>query len=492
MMLGAILNPINSSIIAVSLVAIGIAFGAPPAETTWLVSALYLATAIGQPVFGKLVDSYGARRLYLIGTTLVGIAGLIGVFAPNLPVLIAARVLLGIGTCAGYPASMYLIRSEGRRTGRDSPQLILTLLALSSQTIMAIGPTLGGLLMSIGGWRATFAVNIPLAVACLILGGLWLPKLLPEPKGVERRLHLDLVGIALFAIMIVSLMVFLIGLSADRWYLPVITVLAGVAFTVRELRTGDPFIDLRVFGGNLPLLATYLRTLLAMTVTYSLMYGFTQWLEDGRGLDPTLAGIVLLPLSLMGIAVSLITGRRKEVRGKLVVGASAQIVACALMIMVPSDAALWMLLVITGVAGINQGLTSLANQNAVYYQADPDRVAASAGLLRTFAYLGAMAASAAQGALLKPHASTAAMHELAIFMILLAGLFLVLSLADRSLSRIGQEPDNGVAQTNQQVTKTQEKKELHESDDPRPEDRTGDHRPAAGDRRDADAAVPRQ
>ena len=100
---------------------IGVAFGAPPSQTAWLVSALYLATAIGQPVVGRLVDIYGPRRLYLVGAALVGVAGVLGTLAPDLGVLIVARVLLGFGTCAGYPAAMYLIRSEARRTGHDSP-----------------------------------------------------------------------------------------------------------------------------------------------------------------------------------------------------------------------------------------------------------------------------------------------------------------------------------------------------------------------------------
>ena len=82
MILGSMLNPINSSMIAVSLVPIGIAFGAPPSQTAWLVSALYLATAVGQPVVGRLVDIYGPRRLYLVGTALVGVAGVLGALAP--------------------------------------------------------------------------------------------------------------------------------------------------------------------------------------------------------------------------------------------------------------------------------------------------------------------------------------------------------------------------------------------------------------------------
>ncbi len=160
MVLSAILNPVNSSMIAVALVPIGVAFHALPAQTAWLVSGLYLATATGQPVVGRLVDRYGPRRLYLIGTALVGIAGTLGLLAPSLGVLIAARVLLGLGTCAGYPAAMYLIRSEAKRTGVDSPGGVLTALAVSAQTIAVVGPTLGGLLIGVRGWRRA-AVSAP-------------------------------------------------------------------------------------------------------------------------------------------------------------------------------------------------------------------------------------------------------------------------------------------------------------------------------------------
>lgn len=435
MILGTILNPINSSIIAVALVPIGIALGASTSATAWLVSSLYLATSVGQPLVGRLVDTFGPRRLYLIGTTMAGIAGVIGTLAPNLGVLVVARVVLGFGTCAGYPAAMYLIRSEGKRTGQDSPGGILTALAVSSQTIAVIGPTLGGLLIGLGGWRTTFAINVPLAIACVILGALRLPRT-PTPNGFEVLRKLDYPGILLFTGTLVALLLFLMDIRVATGYLLLVAIVAGIGFAFRELRCADPFIDIRVLGGNRPLLFTYARNFLGYTVSYGFIYGFTQWLEDGRHLSASTAGIVLIPMFAVAILVSSLTGRRKEIRGKLLVGSVTQVLACALLLFLGDGSAIWALLVVGLVVGIPQGLNSLANQNAVYYQADPERLGASSGLLRTFTYLGAIVASTSSGAFYGQRASTHGLHEFAIFLLVIAVLFFAVTLIDHSLRAV--------------------------------------------------------
>jgi MFS family permease len=443
LVLGTLLNPINSSMIAVTLVPIGTAFGAAPATTLWLVSALYLATAVGQPAVGRLVDRHGSRPVYLLGTALVGLAGLLGTLAPSIGVLILARVLLGLGTCAAYPAAMSLIRSEAARTGRSTPGGILTALSVAAQASSAIGPTLGGLLVGADGWRTVFAVNIPLSLACLVLGHLRLPR---TPAGGTARADrprtgLDALGMALFTGTVTAALLFLMGPSAAHWYLPVLAAVLAAALATHELRAEDPFIDLRMLGTNRPLLLTYLRQILYSTVTYSMLYGFTQWLEQGRGLSESGAGLIMLPLSLSAIGVATLTGRRREIRGKLVVGSGVAAVAAALLLLLRPGSPIWLLVVVAVLSGLPQGLNGLANQNALYRQAPAERLGTASGLLRTFQYGGAMVASAAIAGVF-PHQATAhGLHLLALAMLACTGLLLAITLLDPSLRRTTQRAD---------------------------------------------------
>lgn len=432
---GAVLNPVNSSLIAVALVPIGLALGAPATETAWLVSGLYLATAVGQPVTGRLVDLYGPRPLYLAGAVLVGVGGVLGALAPGIWWLVAARVVIGLGTCAGYPAAMALIRGEADRTGTDSPEGVLTVLSIATSTIAVVGPSLGGLLLGVSGWRAVFVVNVPLALLCLVLGAVRLPRTRVAHRGVRAALHrVDPPGIALFAVTTVALLLALLHPDAGA-VAPALVAAAGAGLVVRELRTPEPFLDLRVLGGNLPLLLTFVRALLTATVSYCVLYGFTQWLEQGRGLTPATAGLVLLPIFVTGIGVTALTGRRRAIRGKLLVGGVAQVLLAALLFALGPASPVWVIVVVALLAGLPQGLNNLAVQNAVYRQADPERVASSAGLMRTFFYLGAIAASAAGGIAFGGTAGDG-LPVLAAVMLVASTLFVLLTLADRSLARL--------------------------------------------------------
>src|SRR4051794_22499253 len=101
---GTVLTPLNSAMVAVALIDLSRDFGLDFHAVTWLISAFYLASAVGLPVMGRLGDLYGPKRIFLIGLALVGIASGLAPFSPIFGVLIVLRVVQAIGAAALYPS----------------------------------------------------------------------------------------------------------------------------------------------------------------------------------------------------------------------------------------------------------------------------------------------------------------------------------------------------------------------------------------------------
>ena len=119
-------------------------------------SGLYLATAIAAPTAGRLADLLGARRVFLAGLVLVALVSALAPFAPTLGWLIAARVLLGIGTGAQFPSGVAMIRRIADRR-KASAVGALGLLSIFAQTSAALGPSIGGFLVGTFDWQAIFS-----------------------------------------------------------------------------------------------------------------------------------------------------------------------------------------------------------------------------------------------------------------------------------------------------------------------------------------------
>jgi len=430
--LGSTLNPINSSIIAVALVSIGHAFGVGADTTTWLVSALYLATAVGQPTMGRLADRLGPRRVHLLGTALVGTGGLLGFAGWSLPALVAARVVIGLGTSAAYPAAMAMVRRQSQRLHRETPPGVLGALAIAGQVSMAVGPPLGGLLIAAGGWRLTFLINVPLALIGAVAALAWLPKDDPRDTGTSLWRALDPAGVLLFTGSLTALLVFVMGLDDPRWWLLGTAVALLAALAAWELRTVAPFIDLRMLAHNRALTTTYLRYGVTMLVTYCFVYGWTLWLEQSTGRTASGAGLLMLPSFAVATAVSAYAARRR-VWPCLVAGTVALTIGCGGLLLLDHHAPLWALLAVSVVFGAQNGLNIVTNQAAMYAQAPAEATGAAAGLLRTFMYLGAIASAALIGLAYGPRATDAGLHHLSIVLTIVSAGLIAVTAFDRTL-----------------------------------------------------------
>jgi MFS family permease len=436
---GSVLNPINSSIIAIALVSVGHAFGVGADRTTWLVLGLYLATAVGQPTMGKLADRFGALRVYLAGMALVAAGGLIGFWGFSFGALIVSRVVIGLGTSAAFPAAMAMVHRQAARLNRPAPGSVLGMLALTGQVSMVLGPPLGGLLIAAGGWRWIFLVNLPLAVAGTVLALAWLPRDDALPRGGLRTLWraVDPPGIALFIVGLIAVLVFLTGLPAPNWPVLAVGAVALAGLLAWELRAAAPFIDIRMLGRNRALTATYLRYILTFCVIYGFVYGWTQWLEESAGLSASASGLMLMPMSVVAAVVTVFGARGRRIAGPLLIGTPLLLLGSA-GLLVLGHASGWPLLVgLSAVIGVPNGLLVVGNQAAMYAQAPGDQIGTASGLLRTFQYLGAIASGAVISLTYGPRATDAGLHHLAIVLTAACALLTVLTAATLRRPRRG-------------------------------------------------------
>jgi MFS family permease len=435
--IGSALNPINSSLIATALVPIAHGLDVSIGQTAALVTALYLASAIAQPTAGKAAEVFGPRRVFLAGIGLVAVGGLVGGFAPDLVTLLISRVLLGSGTSCAYPTAMLLIRRRARDAGLDQPPGgVLGGLQIAGIATASLGLPLGGVLVGALGWRAVFFVNVPVALAALVATLAWVSPDAPLDRTRRARdiaASLDVIGIAGFAAAMIALLLFLFDLPTVHWYLLAISGGLWIALVLWELRARTPFLDFRLLASNRALTSTYLRFGLVLLCVYVVLYGITQWVETVRGLSETEAGLLLLPMTVVsGLVISPVS-RRNLVRGPVIAAALACLIGSAGVLLLTASAWIGWVVVITLVFGIAMGTAGAGNQTALYGQAPAELLGTAAGLLRTFGYLGSIAASAITGIVFHTRVSDHGVHLIAWIMVGVSVVLVLMTVTDRSL-----------------------------------------------------------
>ncbi len=402
--LGTLLNPLNSSMIAVALVPLQHDFGVDVTAVTWVITSFYLASAAGQPLMGRLADRFGPRRLFLFGMLVVALACAATPFAGSFAAVCAGRVALAVGTATAFPSAIAMLRPLSRDSGVGTPRL-LGRIQIANTSGAAIGPVLGGALITFLGWQSIFWVNVPLAL--LAFAGAWLYA--PRDAARERTplartlAESDIPGILLFIATLTSLLVFLLDLNPRPlwWLLPVCAV-AGALFVWRELRTSHPFLDLRLLAANRRLLLVYLSFAIFNVVYYSAFFGLPQYLQTHGGYSAGVAGLLMFPLAAVTIVVTPLAARAIEAAGlrpTLITGAIALVVGAALLAVAAATTAPWAVLLLTAALGIPYCVVSIGMNQALFSAARPEDSGVAAGIFQTSRYVGAIVATTVLGLL---------------------------------------------------------------------------------------------
>lgn len=390
--MGSTLNPINSSIIATALVPIATALHVSVAQTTLLVTSLYLASSIAQPTAGKLSEEFGPRRVFLTGILMVLVGGLIGGMGRNLIMLVVARVFIGIGTSTAYPSAMLLIRRQADSAGLSKPPgHVLGALQIAGVMTAAIGLPIGGVLVDAWGWRTGFAATTT------------------------------------------ALLVFLFSLPNLSWIVIGLTVVLGVSTIGWELRAKHPFIDVRMLASNLALTRTYTRFMLMTLCMYTVLYGVTAWIGSTHVVSSLEIGLLLLPMSILSAFVVGPISKQNLVRGPLIISAASSIFASIGVLFLTASSPIVWILIITLIFGITMGTMVSGNQTALYTQVSADQIGTASGLFRTFGYIGSIASSAIIGIAFHTAVTDNGLHAIAITMITVSAIALFITVTDRRL-----------------------------------------------------------
>jgi len=375
------------------------------------------------------------------------VAGIVGGLARNLTALVVARVLIGLGTSAGYPSAMLLLRRRSAQAGLDAtPPSVLGSLAIAGAATIAIGPAIGGLLVGWFNWRAAFLVNIPVACLAFAMALLWIPK---DPDPVRGRgfgeifTRIDVPGVLGFSGSMTALLVFLLALPRPDWTALGVALAAAAALVAWELRSPNPFLDIRLLAANLPLTRTYLRYGLSQGGIYVIMFGLTQWVEAARGLSAYEAGLLLIPMGALSAVTARVTSRRTDIRKPLLAAAVFMLLGSVTALFLTSRSPVAAIVAVTALFGLMSGSHNVTNQAALYREAPAEKVGTASGLLRTFGYAGSIASATITGIVFRGGVDDAGLQRISFILIGIGVVVLLMTVLDRHLAGADGAPDLG-------------------------------------------------
>lgn len=306
--LATFMNVLDSSIANVSIPAISGDLGVSPNQGTWVITSFAVANAISVPLTGWLTTRFGAVRLFITSILLFVLSSWLCGVAPNLEVLLAARILQGAVAGPMIPLSQSLLLSS------YPPQKSAMALALWGMTTLVapiMGPLLGGWISDNMTWPWIFYINIPVGI--LAAYATW--AIYRDRETPTRTLPIDRIGLALLVLWVGSMQLMLDkGKELDWFQSPEIIVLALTAvvgflfFVVWEHYEKHPIVDISLFRGR-----NFSAGVIAISVAYGLFFGnlviLPLWLQTIVGYTATDAGIVMAPVGIFAILLSPVIGR---------------------------------------------------------------------------------------------------------------------------------------------------------------------------------------
>ena len=397
-LLGFFVITLDASIVNVALPAMSRELRTGMTGLQWVVDGYVLVFAALLLCAGSLSDRLGARRAYGVGLTLFIAASTVCGLAPNLAILVTARLVQGAGAAMMMPSSLSLIReayAERVQRGRA-----LAMWSLGGAVAAAAGPIAGGTL-SLANWRLIFFINLPIGLATLAV----LRQVEHSPR---RPVPVDVTGQVAAIATMGALAYAVIEAGASGFTTPkvlasfALSAVAALVFLTAQTRARHPMAPLDLLRSRPVVIASF--TGFAFLGGFSgIVFVYSLYLQDARGLSSLATGLVFLPMTVVSGLVSLIAARATERFGPrvpIIGGMAFMGVGLILLAALPTTMPAWAAALLMIPVGLTGPLAIPASTAVLLESVPAHRSGIASGVFNTSRQLGSALAVAVFGALL--------------------------------------------------------------------------------------------
>ncbi len=315
---GLFILMLDSTVVALALPSIRDDLGASAEALQWVMNAYLLTIAVLVVTAGRLGDMFGRKRAFLVGIVVFGAGSILAGAAQGPAMLIAGRVLQGVGAAPTLTLSLAIVCNA---FPKDEQARALGIWAAVSAIALAVGPLAGGALIEID-WRAIFWINLPIIVA----GFLIMSAAATESTDPSAGRRLDFPGLVALTVGLTAAVLAMI--QSRAWAADTVVALGAVslvalfAFWWIERRVDDPIVEFDLFR-NGPYLGASAAAFAIVGSYWAVMFFQPQYLQDVRGHSAIEAGVLVLPITAPMILISPFSGRligRFGARGLMTAG----------------------------------------------------------------------------------------------------------------------------------------------------------------------------
>ena len=381
---GAFMGQLDASIVTLATPAIQLHFGISIGAASWVALSYLLVLVAAVVPIGRLADVVGRKMLYVYGFALFTLASIGCAFAPSILALDGMRAVQALGAAMLQANSVALIRlampagSVGQGIGVQGVAQALGL---------ALGPTIGGILVHLGGWRLVFLVNVPAGIIGVIAGVLFLPR----SRTLVARTPLDVSGLLLFAPTIAASLLTLTALahssitSSDVVAPLIVSIVGGVltaVHTLRRTRRGVPtLLPVKLFASK-AFSAGISSGLLSYLVLFGILFVTPFQLERALGWQSDRAGLLLAVLPAAIAVTTPVAGRLADAHGIRLPTVTGMIVACVGFVVaaIGPTSIPWLAISLV-LVGVGSGLFTPANNAGIMIAAPKERASVAGGVL---------------------------------------------------------------------------------------------------------------